>query len=439
MFKKLKRSALGAKVPHDKPTAGMQSVQLPLPEKVRILMSQHIGAPAKPVVKKGDAVCVGTLVGEAGGFVSANIHSSVSGTVVAVEPWKLANGRICDSIVIETDGKQTVDPAVKPPVVTDKESFLKAVRDCGLVGLGGAGFPADVKLQPKAPVDTLLINASECEILLTSDNREMLDNSDSVLAGISAVLKYTGIPKCVIGIENNKPEAIDLLTRLTKDMPEITVHPLAAVYGTGAELILIEKCLGREVPHGGLPCDAGAVVMNVTSVSVLGKYLATGMPLVSRRITVDGDACANPCNVDVPVGTAIEDVLNFAGVKEGTKLGKVIGGGGMMGPALADLTAPTTKTAGGFLMLSEESAKPAPVSPCIKCGRCVEYCPLGLQPVSVAGAFARKDVAELARLHVDYCFTCGSCSFVCPAKRPVTQMMTMAKDFYLTETKGGKK
>lgn len=439
MFKKLKRSALGAKVPHNKATAGMKSVKLPLPESVRILMSQHIGAPAKPIVKKGDAVCVGTLIGEANGSVSANIHSSVSGTVKAVEPWTMANGKVCDSIVITTDGEQKVDPAVQPPVVTDKESFLKAVRDCGLVGLGGAGFPTDVKLQPKQPVDTLLINASECEILLTSDAREMLDHSDTVLSGIAAVLKYTGIPKCVIGIENNKPEAIDLLTRLTKDMPEITVHPLPAVYGTGAELILIEKCLGREVPHGGLPADAGAVVMNVTSVSVLGKYLATGMPLVERRITVDGDACANPCNVDVPVGTSIQEVLDFAGVKEGVELGKVVSGGGMMGSALADLTAPTTKTAGGYLMLSVESAKPETINPCIKCGRCVEYCPLGLQPVSVADAFSRKDVAELGKLHVDYCFTCGSCAFVCPAKRPVTQMMTMAKDFYLTETKGGKK
>lgn len=437
MFKKLKRSAMGAKVPHDKPTAGMKSVQLPLPAKVRILMSQHIGAPAKVVVKKGDEVCVGTLIGEAGGFVSANIHSSVSGKVTAIEPWTLANGRVCDSVVITTDGKQTVDPAVQPPVVTDKASFLKAVRDCGLVGLGGAGFPADVKLQPKAPVDTLLINASECEILLTSDTREMLDNSETIISGIEAVLQYIGIPKCVIGIENNKPECIDLLCSLLKEKPHITVHPLPAVYGTGAELILIEKCLGREVPRGGLPADAGCIVMNVTSVSVLGKYLATGMPLVERRITVDGDACANPCNVDVPVGTSIQEVLDFAGVKEGVTLGKVVGGGGMMGPALADLTAPTTKTAGGYLMLSYESAKPEVVNPCIRCGRCVDYCPLGLEPVEIANAFKVKDVETLGKLHADYCFTCGSCSFVCPAKRPVTQTMTMAKDFYLTEIKKG--
>ena len=299
MLNKLKRAALGAHTPHDKATAASKPVPMPLPAQVRILMSQHIGAPAKALVKKGDEVFVGTKIGEAGGFVSANIHSSVSGTVAAVEPFRLSNGRMCDSVVIKTDGKQTVDPAVKAPEVTDKASFLAAVRECGLVGLGGAGFPTDVKLQPKQTVDTLLINASECEVWLTSDTQEMLNCSDDIVRGIEAVLKYTGIPKCVIGIENNKPECIELLNQKTKDKPAIEVKALPSVYGTGAELILIEKCLGREVPHGGLPADAGAIVMNVTSVSTLGKYLATGMPVVERTITVDGDACAKPQNLIV--------------------------------------------------------------------------------------------------------------------------------------------
>ena len=252
MLNKLKRAALGAHTPHDKATAASKPVPMPLPAQVRILMSQHIGAPAKALVKKGDEVFVGTKIGEAGGFVSANIHSSVSGTVAAVEPFRLSNGRMCDSVVIKTDGKQTVDPAVKAPEVTDKASFLKAVRECGLVGLGGAGFPTDVKLQPKQQVDTLLINASECEVWLTSDTQEMLNCSDDIIRGIKAVLQYTGIPKCVIGIENNKPECIDLLCKKTNGDSTIEVKPLPSVYGTGAELILIEKCLGREVPHGGL-------------------------------------------------------------------------------------------------------------------------------------------------------------------------------------------
>ena len=512
MLNKLKRAALGAHTPHDKATAASKPVPMPLPAQVRILMSQHIGAPAKALVKKGDEVFVGTKIGEAGGFVSANIHSSVSGTVAAVEPFRLSNGRMCDSVVIKTDGKQTVDPAVKAPEVTDKASFLAAVRESGLVGLGGAGFPTDVKLQPKDPVDTLLINASECEVWLTSDTQEMLECSDDIIRGIEAVLKYTGIPKCVIGIENNKPECIDLLCQKTKDKPAIEVKPLPSVYGTGAELILIEKCLGREVPHGGLPAAAGAIVMNVTSVSSLGKYLATGMPVVSRVITVDGDACEKPQNLIVPVGTSYEDVLNTAGLKGGVTLGKVVAGGAMMGPAVRDLSYPTTKTTSGLIMLSEATAQPPQVNPCIRCGRCVEYCPMGLEPVEVnqayaardvqelgkvvAGgammgpavenlsypttkttsglimlsaaaaeppqvnpcircgrcveycpmglepvevnqAYAARDVQELGKLHVDYCFNCGSCTFVCPAKRPCTQMMGLAKAFYLGEIKKG--
>ena len=191
------------------------------------------------------------------------------------------------------------------------------------------------------------------------------------------------------------------------------------------------------MPHGGLPADVGTVVMNVTSVSCLGKYLATGMPVVERTITVDGDACAAPQNLVVPVGTAYEDVLNAAGIKAGVVLGKVVAGGAMMGPAVENLSYPTTKTTSGLIMLSDTAAQPAPVQPCIRCGRCVEYCPMGLAPVEVNGAYAARDVKELAKLHVDYCFNCGSCTFVCPAKRPCTQMMSLAKEYYLDEIKKG--
>ena len=409
---------------------------MPLPAQVRILMSQHIGAPAKATVKKGDEVCVGTLIGEAGGFVSANIHSSVSGKVTAVESYRLSNGRACDSVVIQTDGKQTVDPAVKPPVVTDKASFLAAVRASGLVGLGGAGFPTDVKLQPKSPVDTLLINASECEVWLTSDTQEMLTSPDDIVRGIQAVLQYTGIPRCIIGIEKNKPECIDLLCQKTKDIANIDVKPLPSVYGTGAELILIEKCLGREVPHGGLPADAGAIV-NVTSVGMLGKYLATGMPVVERIVTVDGDACAKPQNLIVPVGTSYQDIINAAGLKPDVTLGKVVDGGAMMGHAVEDLSYPISKTCSGVILLSDASATPPAAQACIRCGRCIEYCPMGLAPVEVNGAYAARDVEELGKLHVDYCFNCGSCTFVCPAKRPCTQMMSLAKAYYLDQIKKG--
>ena len=423
-------------MPHVKATAGQPTNKMPVPEHVVIPMSMHIGAPAEPVVKKGDTVMVGTVIGKAGGFVSANIYSSVSGTVQDIAPLRMVNGAMTTAVAIKTDGAQTVDPACVPPVITDKASLLAAVQACGLVGVGGAGFPTHVKLAANT-IDTLLINAAECEPYLTTDCREMLECSDTIISGITAVMKYCEIPHCIIGIERNKPECIDLLCQKTKDKPAIEVKPLPSVYGTGAELILIEKCLGREVPHGGLPAAAGAIVMNVTSVSSLGKYLATGMPVVSRVITVDGDACEKPQNLIVPVGTSYEDVLNTAGLKGGVTLGKVVAGGAMMGPAVKDLSYPTTKTTSGLIMLSEATAQPPQVNPCIRCGRCVEYCPMGLEPVEVNQAYAARDVQELGKLHVDYCFNCGSCTFVCPAKRPCTQMMGLAKAFYLGEIKKG--
>ncbi len=439
MFKKLKRSARGADVPHQKVTASMKAIHLPLPEQVCIPMSMHIGAPAKPIVKKGDEVFVGTLIGEAGGFISANIHASVSGTVSAVDSVVLPGGRVSTSITITADGKQTIDPSIAPPVITDKASLAAAVRAAGIVGLGGAGFPTDVKLQPQAPVDTLLINASECEVLVSSDTLEMLDGSDTIIGGIEAVMKYCEVPNCVIGIERNKPEAIDLLCSITKGMKGVSVKPLPSVYGTGAELILIEKCLGREVPRGKLPADVGTIVMNVSTISFIGKLLATGMPLVERRVTVDGDVAAHPANLIVPIGTPFENLVQAVGLKDGAPLGKVVAGGAMMGPAIPDLAAPITKTSACISLYGTKEAALPDANPCIRCGRCVEYCPLGLEPVAIADAFEAKDVDLLGKLHADYCFNCGSCSFICPAKRPVTQTVGLAKDYYLAKSKGGKK
>ena len=228
MLKFLKRSAKGAHVPHEKATADMPTVRMPVPENVVIPMSMHIGAPAEPVVKKGDQVFVGTLIGKAGGFVSANIHSSVSGVVVDVAPMRMVNGPVCQAVAIKCDGNQTVDPACVPPTVTDKESLLAAVQACGLVGVGGAGFPTHVKLMAK--VDTLLINAAECEPYLTTDAREMLECSETILSGIEAVMKYCEIPNCIIGIERNKPACIDLMCSLTRDMKGVSVKPLPMRY-----------------------------------------------------------------------------------------------------------------------------------------------------------------------------------------------------------------
>ena len=277
MSSKFKRSALGARVPHEKKTSGMATVAMPLPEKIVLPMQQHIGAPCTPTVKKGDAVLVGTVVGAAGGFVGAAIHSGVSGTVEAVETVHMPNGRSVPAVVIRADGEQTPDPACVPPEVTDHASLIAAVQACGLVGLGGAGFPTAVKLSPKdlSAIDTLVINGAECEPYITSDNREFLECSESVMRGIAAVKQQLGIKKVVIGIERNKPEAIDLMFSLVKNDPDYSVMPLQSRYPQGAEKVLIEKTTGREVPRGGLPADAGVILQNVTTLSTLGKYLPT--------------------------------------------------------------------------------------------------------------------------------------------------------------------
>lgn len=438
MSKFLLRSALGTVVPHRKNTADMQTVCMPLPSRVILPVSQHIGAPAVPVVEKGSHVDVGTLVAQAAGWVSANIHSGVSGTVREIAPLMMPNGAEVPAIVIEPDGAQTVDTAVCPPAVTDAASFVEAVRASGLVGLGGAGFPTHVKLSPpeKAELRYLLINGAECEPYITADNRTLLEEGEDVCEGIRLVQKYLGIRKALICIERNKQAAIDHMFELTAREPDMEVRPLPSRYPQGAEKVLIEKVTGREVPAGGLPADAGVLVLNATTTAFLARYLRTGMPLVTRRLTVDGDAVARRQNVEVIIGTPLQEVLDFCGgLAEDT--GKVLTGGPMMGIAMASTAFPVLKQNNAVLAFREASSHlPAP-QPCIHCGRCVNDCPVGLSPVQLAGAYRRQAVDELARLHAELCIECGTCSYVCPAMRPVTQSVRLAKG--LLRQKGGKK
>ena len=409
---------------------------MPLPSKIVLSMGQHIGAPASPAVAKGDQVYVGTIVGKSGGFVSSDIHSGVSGTVSEITTITAPNGATQTAVVIVPDGEQKVDPAIAPPEVTDYKSFVDAIRASGLVGLGGAGFPTAVKLSPKNldEIDTLLINGAECEPYITSDNRCFLEDTHHVLGGIKAVMKYLNIPKCIIGIEGNKPEAIAKM-KAAIDAPGIEVKQLPCRYPQGAEKVLIENCTGREVPFPGLPSDVGVIVMNVTSVAFVSKYLETGMPLTTKRLTVDGDIVKEPKNVEVLIGTPIQELLDFCGGLT-AQPGKVLYGGPMMGTCVADLSQPILKNNNAVLAFSEKLARLPKKTNCIPCGRCVNACPLGLAAKDIVKAYDNGNVELLQELNADLCMSCGTCSFVCPAKRPLAPSIALAK---IMMKNGGKK
>ncbi len=434
MLKQLLALGRGAAVPHKKGTETMATVQMPLPKEIKLLMQQHIGAPCKPVVKKGDTVQVGQLVGEPTAFVSSPIYTGVSGTVKGIEAVMSGAGKLVDAVVIEPDGLQTLSDSVCLPEVTNRESFLQAVKDSGLVGLGGAGFPTSIKLSPKNldQIDYLLINAAECEPYITSDDREMLENSEDILFGIAAVQKHLGIKKAVIGIERNKPEAMDLMFGLTQGNDAINVFALPSRYPQGAEKVLIETVTGREVPAGGLPADVGVIVLNVTTVAVLGRYLTTGLPLTTKRLTVDGGAVANPQNVEVILGTSVAEVIEFCGGYK-TEVGKLLLGGPMMGMALPSDAYPLVKQNNAILALTPEEAFLPKPGPCIRCARCINACPMRLSPVEANEAYETKDVELLKALNADVCIACGVCSFVCPAKRYVAQTANLARQFLMQE------
>ncbi len=423
----------GAHVPHYKNTAESETVVMDPPEKILLAMSQHIGAPCMPTVKVGDTVEVGQIVGDSGQAVSAPIHSGVSGKVTGMPTLMLPGGRTTQALEITSDGEQRLHESVQPPVVNNREDFLKAVRQSGLVGLGGAGFPAHIKLNPPNidEVDTLIINAAECEPFITADYRECMENSWDIVSGVQTVMEFLAVRQVIIAIERNKPAAIKELSQIaasvSKPGREVRVKALPARYPQGAEKVLIATCTGRRVPPGKLPADVGCVVMNVTSIAVLSRYLKTGMPLLQKRLTVDGSAIAHPQNVLVTIGTPIKDVIAFCGGYQGTP-GKLLMGGPMMGLALMDDELPVLKQNNAILAFSQEDAAVDPITPCIRCGRCVAACPMQLMPTDIARAYSAKDVDAMKRLDVATCMECGSCAYSCPAHRPIVQTMRMAKE-----------
>lgn len=420
------------KVPHRKGTAAMTPVRMKDPELVTIPVAQHIGAPAIPTVKVGDSVFVGSVIAEAQGFVSAPIHSSVSGKVKKIEPYLAVNGTSSPAIVIESDGLMTPDPALAPPTVTSFADLASAARAAGLIGLGGAGFPTSVKLSPKdlSAIDTLVLNGAECEPYITSDTRTMLDDAEFILEGVQLITKFSEIKNVVIGVEKNKPECIKHLCEVFASEDGVKVHVLPTGYPQGAEKVLIYNTLGRVVPEGGLPSDVGVIVMNVTTIAFLAKYIRTGMPLVEKVVTVDGSAVAEPKNLIVPVGTPIKDVLEAAGGVKG-ELGKVMYGGPMMGVAVYTTDAPVLKNTNAITAFNKADAAPKRINPCIHCGRCVSACPMGLNPTVFSRALNLDDKAERAERFtlgkVTLCIECGCCSYVCPSTRPLVVNNKLAK------------
>lgn len=420
----------GVHPPQAKNTKNCATATMGIPSKMVIPMVQHLGAPCQPVVKKGDAVKVGQVIGDTEAFVSSPIHSSVSGTVTAVEGRIISGSEPVTCVEISTDGLQEAWKGLKPPVVDSKETFLKAIRASGLTGLGGAGFPAHVKLNPPkgTNVDTLIINAAECEPYITSDYRECIENTANIVEGIKHVLKWTRIPKAIIGIEDNKPEAIKKLSEAVKSLPQITVQSLKSRYPQGAEKMLILVLTGREVPPGKLPADAGCVVMNVGSASFVASYLQTGMPLMKKRVTVDGSAVKTPQNVEVLIGTPIQEVFDFCGGFT-SEPGKLIMGGPMMGVALYSLDLPVIKNTNALLALSENEANIPEESACIRCGRCVRACPMSLLPVDIDRLVKANSFEDIDKYHINDCIECGACVYACPAKRLIVQSIRLGKDY----------
>ncbi len=417
----------GVHVPHYKNTAACAPNRMPVPAQLVIPMAMHIGARANPVVKAGDQVKVGQLIAEAGGFVSAPIYSGASGTVKKIEDILVSNGQKVPAIFIDTDGQQEVFEGIKAPEVTDLESFLAAVRDSGVVGLGGAGFPTSVKLKCDLDrIDAVIVNGAECEPFITSDTRTMIDRADEVYEAIQLMEKYMQVKRVIIGIEDNKPECIENFKKICAGDSAVEVQALPASYPQGGEKVLIYNTIGKIVPEGKLPLDVGAIVINCTTLATIAHFVKTGMPLVEKCLTVDGSAVKNPQNVIAPIGTPLKDVFEFAGgFKEDPY--KVLYGGPMMGIAVPNLDCPVLKNTNAVLAFNKKDGTPAEPSACIKCGKCISSCPLQLMPAEIQIAFEKGDIEELKALKVNLCMECGCCSFVCPAKRPLVQNHKLAK------------
>jgi len=417
----------------NKYSAGRTIQSIVIPDQVIIPLSQHIGAPCQPVVKKGDQVKVGTLIGKAVGFVSANIHSSVSGTVLKIDKAPDASGYKRDAVFIKVEGDEwepfvdRSEAVVRECTLTPKE-ILDKIAAAGIVGMGGATFPTHVKLTPPPGMkaEVLIINGVECEPYLTSDHRLMMEKTDEILTGTTLIMKALNVHSAIIGIENNKRDAIAQFTRKSKEYAGITVQPLKVQYPQGGEKQLIDALTGRQVPSGALPISVGAVVQNVGSVFAIYEAVQKNKPLVERVVTVTGKEVKQPCNILSRVGIPLINLIDEAGgLPENT--GKVISGGPMMGKALASIDIPVTKGTSGVLIIPTPEAKRKAMKDCIRCAKCVNVCPMGLNPTLLMNLteYAVWDRAE--KNGITDCIECGSCSYTCPADRPLLDYIRLGK------------
>ena len=423
----------GVHPPENKLSAQGEIITLPLPEQVIIPLSQHIGAPAVPTVKKGDTVKVGQLIGQAAGFISANIHSSVSGTVTSIDPVVDASGYPRPAITIKVEGDEwdeniLKEPLAKHPNTFTKEEIIATISAAGIVGMGGATFPTQVKLSPPPgnTAEVLIINGVECEPYLTADHRLMLEHGKELIAGIELLMKALNVKRAIVGIENNKKDAIEELGKHARLSDGIEICPLKIQYPQGGEKQLIQATTGKFVPSGGLPIAVGAVVQNVGTVYAVYEAVMKHKPLFERVVTVTGKSLKEPGNYLCRIGTPLSQLIEAAGgLPEDT--GKVIGGGPMMGKALMNLDVPVCKGSSGLLLMSEKESRRAEPQPCIRCAKCVSACPMGLEPYLLATASALRNWELAEENDITSCIECGSCQFTCPSTRPMLDNIRMGK------------
>ncbi len=430
----LKTFSIGGIHPEESKLSAKSSIQeLAIPKIVTIPIAQHIGAPAKVIVKKGDEVKVGQIIAESAGFVSTNIHSSVSGTVSKIDDVMDASGFRRTAVIITVEGDEWLSHIDRSEdlnceITSTKEEIIKRIGDAGIVGLGGATFPTHVKLSIPSgkTAEVLIINAVECEPYLTSDHRMMLEKAHEIMVGIQILMKALEVNKAIIGIENNKPDAIAHMTKIATKFTGIEVCPLKTQYPQGGEKQLISATLKREVPSGALPIEVGAVVQNVGTAFAVYEAIQKNKPLFERVATVTGKSLKNPSNWKFRIGTPISDIIEAAGgLPEDTA--KIVGGGPMMGKAIVNLDVPLTKGSSGLLLLNEKETARKASQACIRCGKCVSACPMGLEPYLLMVLAEKKEYERLKNESIMDCIECGSCSFTCPATRPLLDYIRLGK------------